>query len=412
MKNIIPVKSIDINIVPFDNGGFLITHQKLNHRLNVNQSVFNLLNLVDGKRTLDEICKIFLITFKQQIKIDSAYYILFKKLGKYHIIENNEFAYEPVGKADYLKLSTTILKKKWISPITEVLSHLYSPSLFYPLLILSFMFVFFVGAYHYNYAVEGIKQFNLLNLVILIPISLIILIFHEFGHAAASKFYGANHGNVGFGFYLLSPVMYANVSDIWKLKRKERIVVNLGGIYIQIIITSISGIIFLFTRQIEFLIILYFWGIISIIINLNPFLRTDGYWILSDIIGISNLRKKSNILLLDFMYWILKKKKLNFNKENLFLILYSIISTSFIFVFIGIILWNDSLAIFSFPMNFFSFIKEFTENNTFNTKTLKKLILPLIFYILVIRFSIKGFKTFLVSRSITSIRGLINFLLK
>lgn len=57
--------------------------------------------------------------------------------------------------------------------------------------------------------------------------------FHELGHASACKFFGVRHGGIGFGLYLNFPVLYTDVTEVWKLKRGERCVVNLAGVYFQ-----------------------------------------------------------------------------------------------------------------------------------------------------------------------------------
>jgi putative peptide zinc metalloprotease protein len=63
-------------------------------------------------------------------------------------------------------------------------------------------------------------------------------ILHEFGHAAAGKRFGATPGDIGFGFYFIAPVFFSDLSDVWKLPPKERIIVNLGGIYFELIVAS------------------------------------------------------------------------------------------------------------------------------------------------------------------------------
>ena len=57
--------------------------------------------------------------------------------------------------------------------------------------------------------------------------------FHELGHASACKYFGVRHGGVGFGLYLTFPVLYTDVTEIWKLNRRQRCVVNWAGVYFQ-----------------------------------------------------------------------------------------------------------------------------------------------------------------------------------
>ncbi len=386
ISDIIPIKSSDISITPFDNGGFLIYHKILEYRINVNESIIHLLNLVDGKSSIEMIHRAYTNQFKKEISLDDIHEIFYTKLGKYHIIKNNNHEYKAIEKPDYLKLSFIILKKEWIESITSSISTLFSKKIFYPVLITSFILICLIGYSNYNEIEHIFDKLNHFHLTFIFIISITTVFFHELGHAAACKYFGANHGGIGFGFYLLSPVMYADVSDIWKLKRKERIIVNLAGLYIQILIALFFGVIFLITNQLFFLTIMYMLGLISVFVNINPFFRTDGYWVLSDLSGVSNLRKTSNEKLSDLFFFFTKKKKVDLNRTNILLAFYALISTSFIFIFIFTILLNDTLSIFSFPFDVYSFISNtINGQQNFSATTLKKLMLPLLFYILVIK---------------------------
>ena len=55
-------------------------------------------------------------------------------------------------------------------------------------------------------------------------------LFHELGHASACKHFGIRHGGIGFGLYLNFPVLYTDVTEVWRLRRADRCIVNLGGV--------------------------------------------------------------------------------------------------------------------------------------------------------------------------------------
>jgi len=92
--------------------------------------------------------------------------------------------------------------------------------------------------------------------------------------------FGAKHGGIGGGFYLLMPVYFADVTDIWKLTKKQRITVNLAGLYFEMIYAVVligAGLIFNHST----LILLSCVFLLSTLNNANPFVRSDGYWVLS-----------------------------------------------------------------------------------------------------------------------------------
>lgn len=116
------------------------------------------------------------------------------------------------------------------------------------------------------------------------------LFFHELGHAAAAYKFGCRKVELGLGWYICFLVFYAELSESWRLPRKQRVVIDCGGMYFQSIFTTILIILHYKTGS-----AVLFYSIvmlnISFIWNLNPFFRMDGYWIASDILGIANLRE-------------------------------------------------------------------------------------------------------------------------
>lgn len=180
------------------------------------------------------------------------------------------------------------------------------------------------------------------NALSVIVLFLIGTILHEMGHATAARYYKANVGKIGVGIYLFMPIAYTDLSNIWMLKKKERIVINCGGFYFSIIYSSILWIIGSLTSNSN-LIIVNIIIMITMIMNLNPLLRMDGYWILSDYLGIVNVNKR----MLELLIYIFKKifmlnakSPLNNTKEEkkiyyIYFICYLICNIAFLIIGIG-----------------------------------------------------------------------------
>jgi putative peptide zinc metalloprotease protein len=117
---------------------------------------------------------------------------------------------------------------------------------------------------------------------------LLSILCHEFGHAAAVSRYGGSPGHIGFGLYLLLPSFYADVSEIWRFRRKERMVVDLGGVYFQQLSFGVFAVLGHFFLAPEFFAVCYFIDLMAWF-NLNPVFRFDGYWFLVDYLAIPNL---------------------------------------------------------------------------------------------------------------------------
>ena len=342
-----------------------------------------LLELVDGKKTVAELSEKFSEAINKDVSAEKVYEILYKDLGKYQIIENDLYSNEIASKPDYLKLSFDVIPEKIVAPIAKFIAPLFSKTIFYPIQVSCLLFIAFIGVNYWEFLTfESFTNLPFSKALFIGVVIVVTLFLHEFGHAAACNHFGGKHGNIGFGFYLLSPVMFADVSDIWKLTKKQRIVVNLAGLHIQVLLATLFGVLYLFTHQIEFLVLVYLLGILSVLVNLNPFFRTDGYWVLSDITGVSNLRANSNEKLKQFFYQFAKKHTFIYSKKNILLLLYALISNSFIVVFLGWILITDYNSIFSYPSTIYNLIKDFIRGGvSFDYVALKKLTIPLLFYV-------------------------------
>ncbi len=116
-------------------------------------------------------------------------------------------------------------------------------------------------------------------------------LFHECGHIAACRYFRCAHGGIGIGLYLVFPVWYADVTHAWRLKRRQRAVVDLGGVYFQAIfliavdvyaLASGDPVAFKLAWLITF----------AMLLTLNPVFKFDGYWLLSDLSGLHNLHRQ------------------------------------------------------------------------------------------------------------------------
>ena len=150
---------------------------------------------------------------------------------------------------------------------------------------------------------------NKVNIYMIIGLFAFILgssFFHELGHASACKYFGIQHGGIGFGLYLNFPVLYTDVTEVWKLKRGQRCVVNLAGVYFQSYWLILLLVAFFVTGNdmLRYLILIMNLGFAM---TLNPFFKFDGYWIASDLLGVPNPRQRS-LELFSYMWNRLKKR--------------------------------------------------------------------------------------------------------
>jgi putative peptide zinc metalloprotease protein len=133
----------------------------------------------------------------------------------------------------------------------------------------------------------------------LIWLTLIILkVFHEFGHAFACKNYGGHVPEMGAYMILFTPCAYMDASASWGFTRKrERIFVCLAGMYVEVAIAAIA--VFVWAMSDGALVksvaynVIFLAGAVTVFFNINPLMRYDGYYILSDFVEVPNLRQRA-----------------------------------------------------------------------------------------------------------------------
>ena len=112
--------------------------------------------------------------------------------------------------------------------------------------------------------------------------------FHEIGHAAACRYGGARPGVMGVGVYLVWPAFYCDVTDAYRLGRAGRLRVDLGGVYFNAIFALLAGGAYFATGQ-EGLLLIAVLQHLTIVQQLLPLLRFDGYYVLSDLTGVPDI---------------------------------------------------------------------------------------------------------------------------
>ncbi|MDR1181737.1 MAG: M50 family metallopeptidase [Bacteroidales bacterium] len=248
-------------------------------------------------------------------------------------------------------------------------------------------------------------HFGDVNVYIIFGVLLLLLLssfIHELGHASACRYFNVKHGGIGFGLYLTFPVFYTDVSETWKLKRKERIVVNMAGVYFQLIVLIPFFLIYLFTynHTIKWFLLTVN---VSLLVTLNPFFKFDGYWIVSDLLGVPNLRKKSTKLIVHFFKKLLKREtgRVPFLKqikvrERMALIVYTIIVNLFFgFYFFYLIPAFIYRFYTSFPPLLEQLIYRLSSGQSISFGLIQSIFVHLLFMTLIVYMLIRMFKPIL-----------------
>ena len=118
-----------------------------------------------------------------------------------------------------------------------------------------------------------------------------ITFFHELGHATACRHYECPHGDIGLAFYFIYPAFYTDVTKSWRLSPLRRAVVDAGGLYFQcLLLVGLTAYVLL--TQSLFASRLVWVMHLTMLHTLNPVFKLDGYWLFTDLSGLSNLHKQ------------------------------------------------------------------------------------------------------------------------
>jgi len=144
--------------------------------------------------------------------------------------------------------------------------------------------------------------FNLHNAVWIGVTLAVTKVIHEFGHGLTCKHFGGECHEMGVMLLVLTPCLYCNVSDSWMLPSKwQRAMIGAAGMYVEVIIASICTFLWWYSKPGLLnqlcLSTMFVCSVSTIVFNGNPLLRYDGYYILSDILEIPNLRQKASEIL-------------------------------------------------------------------------------------------------------------------
>ncbi len=172
--------------------------------------------------------------------------------------------------------------------LTAPFTFLFRPWVMWPVLA-CFVGVFWFVLFHKGVASATSEAFHSPGLLLLVfALAVASAGFHELGHAAACRYGGATPGGMGMGLYLVWPAFYTDVTDTYRLPRRDRLRVDLGGLYFNAVVAVVTMAIWLVWRQ-DALLLLVALQVLQMVKQLSPVIRADGYHILSDATGVPDL---------------------------------------------------------------------------------------------------------------------------
>jgi putative peptide zinc metalloprotease protein len=187
-----------------------------------------------------------------------------------------------------LRWKVLVTNPKVTERLTAPFTVFFRPYVMWPVLA-CFVGVSWFVLFHKGVASATAQAFNSPTLLLLVfVLAVVSAAFHELGHAAACRYGGATPGGMGMGLYLVWPAFYTDVTDAYRLPRRARLRVDLGGLYFNALIADVTMAVWLAWR-VDALLLLVALQLLQMVKQLSPVIRADGYHILSDATGIPDL---------------------------------------------------------------------------------------------------------------------------
>ncbi|MGL4637893.1 MAG: biotin/lipoyl-binding protein [Beijerinckiaceae bacterium] len=142
------------------------------------------------------------------------------------------------------------------------------------------------------------RQMNLSGAMLFAITLFVMKIFHELGHAYVATAIGCRVRSMGVAVMMLAPMLYTDVTNAWQLpERRKRMAIDLAGVAVEMVIAGLALFIWAFlppgdARDVA-LVVATAAVAMTLAVNLSPFMRFDGYYVLADLLDVRNLQPRA-----------------------------------------------------------------------------------------------------------------------
>ena len=253
--------------------------------------LYRVLELIDGQRDLGAIAAALSERIGKEASADDVRFLVEEKLRPLGLLKLPDGSEPKVEKANPL----LALRFRFVLSNPETTRRITAPfsKLFVPPIVLAVVVAFFAFTAWllFSKGIGGGTRDVLYSpglLVLTFALAAASAGFHEFGHAAACRYGGGTPGAMGAGLYLVWPAFYTDVTDSYRLPRRDRLRTDLGGLFFNMVFALAVFGVWALTRFDALLVVIPLL-LLQMVQQLLPFVRLDGYHILADITGVPDL---------------------------------------------------------------------------------------------------------------------------
>jgi putative peptide zinc metalloprotease protein len=254
----------------------------------VSQLLFWLAEEVDGHNGLPEAAENLSGKLGATVGVDGVTYLLDHKLGPLGVIAGAGEQSKSPAAVLALAGRAALIPPQAVRRVAGLLQHLFhAPVVGIVLASVIALHLWLLSQPGSLFSTRAILE-HPATLLSIVAMTALGGLFHEFGHGSACLYGGAEPGAIGAGIYILWPAFFTDITESYRLDRLGRIRTDLGGIYFNLILSLILGSLYGFTGNPVWL-----WAALAqdlmILQQFIPFLRLDGYYLITDLTGVPDL---------------------------------------------------------------------------------------------------------------------------
>ncbi len=307
---VIPRLATDVELIGiFEDSGFkeppYIARRSDGQIIQLAPMLYALAEEIDGTRDIEQISEALSERMQRGIDAGMVEMLLDEQLRRLGIVAMPDGDTGEMQKIDpllALKFRTKVVPQPVIRALTTVFKPLFLPPV---MIVVVAAFVVLIG---WLFGVHGVSQS--LRAVVYQPALLFMLMggvvlataFHEIGHASAVRYGGARPGVMGIGIYIVWPAFYTDITDAYRLPKWGRLRADIGGMYFNCIFGLAAAGTYLLT-SFEPILLLVILQTFAIVQQAMPFLRLDGYYIVSDLTGVPDILSRIRPVLASLLPW-------------------------------------------------------------------------------------------------------------
>jgi len=245
----------------------------------------------DGQRPSSAIAESVSHDFGRGVTAENVEFLVDKKLRPLGVLAAADGSSPQLKKPDpmlALKFRAALIPRGIVNAVTTI----FHP-LFWPILVLAVV-AGLIGLDAWLFLAHGVAERlrNLLNqpIFFLMVFGLVIVsaAFHECGHVTGLRYGGGKPGVMGAGLYIVWPAFYTDVTDAYRLGKGARLRTDLGGVYFNVVFMLLTLGAYVLTHFEPLLVVIIFQQF-EMLHQFLPFLRLDGYYVISDLTGVPDI---------------------------------------------------------------------------------------------------------------------------